>query len=93
MEAGQRPGHAQHRVRRRPPTIRIIWKRRKILVEWFPRGGVNLTIEQLTWADWHIEPGAVNKDFQMSMMNFFGLWESEFLWPQPLSLGADRRIC
>jgi len=51
----------------------------QILVEWFREAGVNLTIEQLTWADW-LSQVWVDKDFQMSMMNFFGLWESDFLY-------------
>ena len=51
----------------------------QILVEWFAAAGVELTIEQLTWADW-LSQVWVNKDFQMSMMNFFGLWEPDFLY-------------
>ena len=51
----------------------------QILVEWFAAAGVELTIEQLTWADW-LSQVWVNKDFEMSMMNFFGLWESDFLY-------------
>ena len=41
--------------------------------------GVNLTIEQLTWADW-LSQCWVDKDYQMTMMNFFTLWESDFLY-------------
>jgi peptide/nickel transport system substrate-binding protein len=51
----------------------------QILVEWFRMAGVNLTIEQLTWADW-LSQCWVDKDFQMTMMNFFTLWESDFLY-------------
>ena len=51
----------------------------QILVEWFKAAGVNLTIEQLTWADW-LSQCWVNKDYQMTMMNFFGLWEPDFLY-------------
>ena len=51
----------------------------QIMVEWFRAAGVELTIEQLTWADW-LSQVWVNKDFEMSMMNFFGLWEADFLY-------------
>ncbi|WP_175469302.1 ABC transporter substrate-binding protein [Pseudorhodobacter antarcticus] len=51
----------------------------QILVEWFRMAGVNLTIEQLTWADW-LSQCWVDKDYQMTMMNFFTLWESDFLY-------------
>ena len=37
------------------------------------------TIEQLTWSDW-LSQVWVDKDFQISMMNFFTLWESDFLY-------------
>jgi peptide/nickel transport system substrate-binding protein len=49
------------------------------MVEWFNQAGVELKIEQLTWADW-LSQCWVNKDFQMSMMNFFTLWEPDFLY-------------
>ncbi|MBU2359263.1 MAG: ABC transporter substrate-binding protein, partial [Alphaproteobacteria bacterium] len=51
----------------------------QILVEWFKEAGVNLTIEQLTWADW-LSQCWVDKDYQMTMMNFFTLWEPDFLY-------------
>lgn len=51
----------------------------QILVEWFRMAGVNLTIEQLTWADW-LSQCWVDKDYQMTMMNFFTLWEPDFLF-------------
>jgi len=51
----------------------------QILVEWFREAGVELTIEQLTWADW-LSQCWVDKDYQMTMMNFFTLWESDFLY-------------
>lgn len=51
----------------------------QILVEWFKMAGVNLTIEQLTWADW-LSQCWVDKDYQMTMMNFFTLWEPDFLY-------------
>jgi ABC-type transport system substrate-binding protein len=51
----------------------------QIMVEWFSAAGVEMTIEQLTWADW-LSQVWVNKDFQISMMNFFTLWEPDFLY-------------
>ncbi|WP_340107330.1 ABC transporter substrate-binding protein [Pikeienuella sp. HZG-20] len=51
----------------------------QIMVEWFRQAGVKLTIEQLTWADW-LSQVWVDHDFQMSMMNFFTLWEPDFLF-------------
>jgi ABC-type transport system substrate-binding protein len=51
----------------------------QILVEWFREAGVVLTIEQLTWADW-LSQVWVDKDFQMSMMNFNSVWEDDFLY-------------
>jgi peptide/nickel transport system substrate-binding protein len=51
----------------------------QILVEWFREAGVELTIEQLTWADW-LSQVWVDKDFQMSMMNFNSIWEEDFLY-------------
>ena len=49
------------------------------MLEWFRAVGVDMTIEQLTWADW-LSQVWVNKDFQISMMNFFTLWEPDFLY-------------
>lgn len=51
----------------------------QILVEWIRETGVEMTIEQLTGADW-LSQVWVDKDFQMSMMNFFTLWEPDFLY-------------
>ena len=51
----------------------------QIMLEWFREAGVDMTIEQLTWADW-LSQVWVNKDFQISMMNFFTLWEPDFLY-------------
>jgi ABC-type transport system substrate-binding protein len=51
----------------------------QIMVEWFNQAGVELKIEQLTWADW-LSQCWTNKDFQMTMMNFFTLWEPDFLY-------------
>ncbi|MDR3475550.1 MAG: ABC transporter substrate-binding protein [Devosia sp.] len=51
----------------------------QIMVEWFKAAGVEMSIEQLTWADW-LSQVWTNKDFQISMMNFFTLWEPDFLY-------------
>jgi peptide/nickel transport system substrate-binding protein len=51
----------------------------QILAEWFREAGVELSIEQLTWADW-LSQCWVDRDFQMTMMNFFTLWEPDFLY-------------
>ncbi len=51
----------------------------QIMLEWFREGGVDMSIEQLTWADW-LGQVWVDKDFQISMMNFFTLWEPDFLY-------------
>jgi peptide/nickel transport system substrate-binding protein len=51
----------------------------QILLEWFREAGVDLTITQLTWADW-LSQCWVDKDYQITMMNFFTLWEPDFLY-------------
>ena len=51
----------------------------QIMAEWFRAAGVNLKIEQVTWADW-LTQCWTNRDFQITMMNFFGLWEPDFLY-------------
>ena len=51
----------------------------QIMLEWFREGGVDMTIEQLTWSDW-LSQVWVDKDFEMTMMNFFTLWEPDFLY-------------
>ncbi len=51
----------------------------QIMLEWFRDAGVTMKIEQLTWSDW-LSQVWVNKDFQISMMNFFTLWEPDFLY-------------
>ena len=51
----------------------------QIMLEWFRDAGISMKIEQLTWSDW-LSQVWVNKDFQISMMNFFTLWEPDFLY-------------
>jgi peptide/nickel transport system substrate-binding protein len=51
----------------------------QIMAEWFRMGGVDASIEQLTWSDW-LSQVWTDKDFEMTMMNFFTLWEPDFLY-------------
>ncbi|WP_172298217.1 ABC transporter substrate-binding protein [Pseudoruegeria sp. HB172150] len=51
----------------------------QIMLEWFRLAGVEANIEQLTWSDW-LSQVWVDKDFEISMMNFFTLWEPDFLY-------------
>ncbi|SMX50322.1 ABC transporter substrate-binding protein [Maliponia aquimaris] len=51
----------------------------QIMLEWFRMAGVDASIVQLTWSDW-LSQCWVDKDFQITMMNFFTLWEPDFLY-------------
>ncbi len=51
----------------------------QIIAEWAREAGVNMTIEQLTWADW-LSQVWVDRDFEMTMMNFFTIWEPDRLY-------------
>lgn len=51
----------------------------QIMLEWFREGGVDMSIVQLTWSDW-LGQVWVDKDFEITMMNFFTLWEPDFLY-------------
>ena len=51
----------------------------QIISEWAREAGVNMTIEQLTWADW-LSQVWVDRDFEMTMMNFFTIWEPDRLY-------------
>ena len=51
----------------------------QIIAEWARAAGVNMTIEQLTWADW-LSQVWVDRDFEMTMMNFFTIWEPDRLY-------------
>ena len=72
-----------------PGTLKVVFKTTtnypyhieaaQIMVEWFREAGVQMTIEQLTWSDW-LSQVWTNKDFQITMMNFFTLWEPDFLY-------------
>ncbi len=51
----------------------------QIMQAWFEQGGVKVKTQQLTWADW-LSQCWVHRDFQVTMMNFFTLWEADFLY-------------
>ena len=51
----------------------------QILQEWFREAGLKVNVEQLTWSDW-LDQCWINRDFSVTMMNFFTLWEPDFLY-------------
>ena len=51
----------------------------QIMVEWFGMAGMKVRIAQLNWSDW-LAQCWTNRDFDVTMMNFFGLWEPDFLY-------------
>jgi ABC-type transport system substrate-binding protein len=51
----------------------------QIMVEWFRVAGMKIKIAQLNWSDW-LAQCWTNRDFDVTMMNFFGLWEPDFLY-------------
>jgi len=51
----------------------------QIMLEWFRQAGVNTSIEQLTWSDW-LSQVWTQKDYQITIMNFFTLWEPDYLY-------------
>lgn len=50
-----------------------------IMQAWFEQCGLKVKTQQLTWADW-LSQCWVHRDFQVTMMNFFTLWEPDFLY-------------
>lgn len=78
-EAGYGPGSPLKVVFKATTNYPYHIESAQIMLEWFRAAGVEMTIEQLTWADW-LSQVWVNKDFQISMMNFFTLWEPDFLY-------------
>jgi peptide/nickel transport system substrate-binding protein len=72
-----------------PGTLNVVFKvttnypyhveSAQIIAEWAREAGVNMTIEQLTWADW-LSQVWVDRDFEMTMMNFFTIWEPDRLY-------------
>lgn len=51
----------------------------EIMQAWFTQAGLKVGIKQLTWADW-LSQCWVHRDFQVTMVNFFTLWEPDFLY-------------
>jgi len=51
----------------------------QIMQAWFEQGGVKAKVQQLTWADW-LSQCWIHRDFDVTMMNFFTLWEPDFLY-------------
>lgn len=78
-EAGYGPGNPLKIVFKATTNYPYHIESAQIMLEWFRQAGVEATIEQLTWADW-LSQCWVNKDFQITMMNFFTLWEPDFLY-------------
>jgi D-galactose transport system substrate-binding protein len=51
----------------------------QIMQAWFAEGGAKATVQQLTWADWLAQCWK-QRAFQVTMMNFFTLWEPDRLY-------------
>lgn len=51
----------------------------QILQEWFRSAGLKVEVQQLTWSDW-LSQCWVDRDYDVTMMNFFTLWEPDFLY-------------
>ena len=77
-EAGFGPGELEFVFK---TTTNYPWhvEATQILVEWFRQGGVKASVQQLTWSDW-LSQCWVDRDYQVTMMNFFTLWEPDFLY-------------
>jgi ABC-type transport system substrate-binding protein len=77
-EAGFGPGELQFVFK---VTTNYPWhvEATQIMQEWFRQGGVEVTTQQLTWSDW-LSQCWVDRDYQVTMMNFFTLWEPDFLY-------------
>ncbi len=78
QEAGFGPGELEFVFK---VTTNYPWhiEASQIMQEWFREAGVKVEIQQLTWSDW-LSQVWVNRDFDVSMMNFFTLWEPDFLY-------------
>jgi ABC-type transport system substrate-binding protein len=51
----------------------------QIMQDWFRSAGMRVDVEQLTWSDW-LSQVWINRDFELAMVNFFTLWEPDFLY-------------
>jgi peptide/nickel transport system substrate-binding protein len=50
-----------------------------IMQQYFQQAGLNVEIQQLQWSDWLSQVFA-NRDFRLSMVNFFTFWEPAYLY-------------
>ena len=78
QEAGFGPGDLQVVFK---VTTNYPWhvQATQIMQEWFRQAGVKVKIQQLTWSDW-LSQCWVDRDYEITMMNFFTLWEPDFLY-------------
>ncbi len=77
-EAGFGPGDLQFTFK---VTTNYPWhvEATQIMQEWFRTAGVKVNVQQLTWSDW-LSQCWVDRDYEVTMMNFFTLWEPDFLY-------------
>ncbi len=77
-EAGIAPGQIKANFK---VTTNYPWhvEASEIMLEWFRQGGVEIDIQKLSWSDWLSQVWNA-RDFDMTMMNFFTLWEPDFLY-------------
>ncbi len=78
QEAGFGPGELEFVFK---VTTNYPWhvEASQIMLEWFREGGLNVSVQQLTWSDW-LSQCWVDRDYDVTMMNFFTLWEPDFLY-------------
>ena len=78
QEAGFGPGELELTFK---VTTNYPWhvQATEIMQEWFRTAGVKVKVQQLTWSDW-LSQCWVDRDYEVTMMNFFTLWEPDFLY-------------
>lgn len=77
-EAGLSPGDLEFTFK---VTTNYPWhvEAAQIMQEWFRTVGLRVNVEQLTWSDW-LSQCWINRDYAVTMVNFFTLWEPDFLY-------------
>lgn len=77
-QAGVKPGSLNLKFK---VTTNYPWhvQAAQIMQSWFQQVGVNVSLEQLTWSDW-LSQVWKDRDFSITMINFFTLWEPDFLY-------------
>ena len=77
-EAGFKPGELSFVFK---VTTNYPWhvEAAQIMQAWFAEGGVKVTTQQLTWADW-LSQCWQQRSFQVTMMSYFTFWEPDFLY-------------